>query len=205
MARFNLGQGDGDFHLDRVLALDHESKPAGLLYSNGMPHLPPWEVPSITLDRFTGPIGHLSRLSLRFSPMVILYEKKEPVSRPSMAFFMERLLGRMALLAAATGDHAYHPPGDHSAALSKGIHIESHLTLPTIWSKRDSGRSLKPGQVKRVRHLPGLIGALHLSGENLPAIYPLLKFGEWCHVGKMTLFGMGRYKVSVEKSLPAGV
>ena len=40
--------------------------------------------------------------------------------------------------------------------------------------------------------LDGLLGVLRLHG-NLSAFEPLLHLGQWLHVGKETVFGLGRY------------
>jgi hypothetical protein len=43
----------------------------------------------------------------------------------------------------------------------------------------------------------GLIGGFELSGPpaTLEKFVPLLKMGEWLHVGKGTTFGLGKYQV----------
>ena len=38
----------------------------------------------------------------------------------------------------------------------------------------------------------GAMGRMSISG-NLSSIYPLLKLGEYIHIGKNTAFGLGRY------------
>lgn len=49
------------------------------------------------------------------------------------------------------------------------------------------------------RHLPlgGLIGAAHLTGPDqaLKAMLPALRLGELLHIGKETVFGLGRYQL----------
>jgi len=46
----------------------------------------------------------------------------------------------------------------------------------------------------------GLVGRFQLSGpkEILGKFLPLLKFGEWLHVGKGTTFGLGKYQLTVK-------
>jgi hypothetical protein len=43
--------------------------------------------------------------------------------------------------------------------------------------------------------LGGLLGELTLAGPALPAVWPLLWFGQFVHAGKNTAFGLGRYRV----------
>lgn len=41
--------------------------------------------------------------------------------------------------------------------------------------------------------LGGVTGSMVLSGAGLEQLYPLLELGQWLHVGKNTLFGLGQY------------
>jgi len=43
-------------------------------------------------------------------------------------------------------------------------------------------------------HIGGVMGKMTITG-NLSKIYPLLKLGQYIHIGKNTAFGLGRYKV----------
>ncbi len=47
--------------------------------------------------------------------------------------------------------------------------------------------------------LGGAMGRMSISG-NLSSIYPLLKLGEYIHIGKNTAFGLGRYRICQIKS-----
>lgn len=51
--------------------------------------------------------------------------------------------------------------------------------------------------------LGGLLGQLSLGGPALAAVWPLLWFGQWLHVGKNTAFGLGRYAITLPGSEPA--
>lgn len=42
----------------------------------------------------------------------------------------------------------------------------------------------------------GIVGQLVLSGEGLPAIWPCLWLGQWLHLGKGAVMGMGKYVCS---------
>ncbi len=43
----------------------------------------------------------------------------------------------------------------------------------------------------------GIVGQVTYAGEGLGAFLPLLRLGEWVHVGKGTVFGQGRYRLSI--------
>jgi len=43
---------------------------------------------------------------------------------------------------------------------------------------------------------PGLMGRVAWHGPALPAIWPLLRFGEQVQVGKGTALGFGRYRLA---------
>lgn len=42
----------------------------------------------------------------------------------------------------------------------------------------------------------GLLGRLSLDGPGLEPFWPFLWLGQWCHVGKGTVMGLGRYRIS---------
>ena len=51
------------------------------------------------------------------------------------------------------------------------------------------------GPQHKAYRLEGFVGSVTYCGEGLSALLPLLKFGEYLHVGKGPVFGMGRYEV----------
>lgn len=47
----------------------------------------------------------------------------------------------------------------------------------------------------------GLVGSLMLDGSELADFWPYLWLGQWCHAGKATTMGLGRYRL-ISASLP---
>jgi CRISPR-associated endoribonuclease Cas6 len=79
---------------------------------------------------------------------------------------------------------------DFRAALNAASEIqviEKSLQLKplTRWSNRQ----------KTNLRLDGLIGRIVFAGRHLPSFYRLLEFGSIFHVGKGTVFGLGRYRI----------
>ena len=50
---------------------------------------------------------------------------------------------------------------------------------------------------KAAVRLDGLVGRVVFAGEHLPAFQQLLRAGELFHVGKGTVFGLGKYRMVV--------
>ncbi len=51
--------------------------------------------------------------------------------------------------------------------------------------------------------LGGLVGELEVAGEGLAALWPLLRLGQWTHLGKATTMGLGQYRIEDAASLRA--
>lgn len=49
--------------------------------------------------------------------------------------------------------------------------------------------------------LGGLVGEFELGGEGLALLWPLLRLGQWTHLGKATSMGLGQYRIEAAASL----
>ena len=86
--------------------------------------------------------------------------------------------------------------GEGEINLLKGILIEEMLKdikITTDFKWQDFKRFSK--RQDAYLHIGGVVGRMILTG-NLSLIYPLLKLGEYIHVGKNTAFGLGRYRLA---------
>ncbi len=188
----------GNFTLARVVELDGQLKPQQLLFEDGMPIalIPAHAISIISFPEAQGVVG---TLTLDWDPMAILYKKEVPVTELDAVTLLERLLNRMALLATCYCDAPWQETADLAKALGADIETVRDLTLQVVWPKHDSGRDLPQGMPKRWRNIPGLTGSLTFRGDDLRPILPLLSLGQWVHVGKLPVFGMGGYRVSVQR------
>ncbi len=49
---------------------------------------------------------------------------------------------------------------------------------------------------KEYMKMGGIVGSFRLSGSRLASWWPLLWYGQWLHVGKVTSMGLGRYRIA---------
>lgn len=102
------------------------------------------------------------------------------------------LLGTLATRVALLAE-LYHPGSATLARERVNAAIDSltigerdlHWYEWTRWSSR---------QQTHMR-FGGLLGRLTLEGPGLEALWPLIRLGQWLHVGKATSFGLGAYRI----------
>ena len=68
------------------------------------------------------------------------------------------------------------------------LHVEAQLDWQD-WSRYSSRQKTR-------MQVGGLMGSIHLAGDDLPYWWPLLWLGQWLHLGKFTSMGLGRYRLS---------
>lgn len=100
-----------------------------------------------------------------------------------------------ALIARAEMLHDLYGPGDHhldTAALYQALPAVQISRAKLRWQDwtRYSSRQQTSMQ------MGGLIGRLQLTGDGLTPFLPLLRFGQWIHIGKATSLGLGRYRLT---------
>jgi hypothetical protein len=118
---------------------------------------------------------------------------QEGSERIEFATLLDLLLGRIEALA------LFHCGGDWvpNAALREAARsvrvVTRHLSLQRL--ERYSNRQ----QQKLPMH--GMVGSISFAG-NLAAFLPLLRMGEYIHIGAGTAFGLGRYRLHSTPVMP---
>jgi hypothetical protein len=102
------------------------------------------------------------------------------------ADLLRTLIGRIEILTVLYGAGSLDLPALHAAVPSVEI-----LAADLRWHEwtRYSSRQQTSMQ------MGGLLGQIELGGDGLPALWPLLRLGQWTHLGKGTSFGLGRYRL----------
>jgi len=120
-------------------------------------------------------------------------EKSRLVSRPSFQDLIDRLAFRADLL------HVYHCGGqtdyDHRALVAAAGEVRMVDPSPIYWQERSRYSRSQDARM----NLDGFMGEARFEGPNLERFLPLLKLGEYIHVGKNTTFGHGAIRVEVER------
>jgi hypothetical protein len=128
--------------------------------------------------------------ALSFRTPVAIRSGGERVLTPTAEQLVARLLDRLSLLYALLGSE---PPFDTRAtkALGAALRCEAPEPFSRTRARRTSGHRGKP------QDLGGSVGTLLLAGSELASLWPWLWAGQWLGVGKNTVFGFGRYELSV--------
>lgn len=112
----------------------------------------------------------------------------------AVAPFLSALLRRTSLLTRCFGDAAQTPSAELARTLilsAEGLELHDpalRWTSRHRWSSRQQ-RSMPTG---------GIVGRFNLRGDLAP-IWPWLWRGQWVHVGKGTVMGLGRYRLEVPR------
>ncbi|MBN1984600.1 MAG: CRISPR system precrRNA processing endoribonuclease RAMP protein Cas6 [Chitinivibrionales bacterium] len=132
--------------------------------------------------------GTQRRITIEFVTPYILRQNDRIVSTIAPYPFFSSILRRITNLHAFYGENPTNTIDPYPfLACTKQICVTSHLKpLPT---KRYSTRQ------KTVIDYTGMVGHLALEGE-LGPVYPLLAAGQVVGIGKNTVFGYGRYRMT---------
>jgi len=101
--------------------------------------------------------------------------------------FFTTLIRRISMLHALTGGPPLEMDAAALASHARGISCQPHHLNWHDWA-RESAR-----QKKRIP-MGGIIGSVQLSGDIAP-LWPWLWAGQWLHVGKGAVMGLGRYQL----------
>ena len=180
-AQHGLGAGEGTAQLREIFYLPPQNSPVSM-YSPENKRLV--EIP---LQPVICPsIAQIDELTLRFISPLRLQEDGHPLS-------VERLTPGALLLAAVRRAALIHnlygngtPDWDFKALAQQAASVEGEKNLHwRDWTRRSARQ-------KQTMQLGGVMGDWKLRGD-LQAFFPALHLGTWLHVGKETVFGLGRY------------
>jgi len=179
MADRGLGRDRHPARLERV-SVDGRTiyQPGGLLHE---------VVPVLPAAKATES-ANVASLTVRFqTPTRIIFQGKPLLGQFPFRGFMGALLRRLGLMAAYHGQGA--PDIDYPALLRQAEQIccetaELRFHDWFRWSNRQQ-RKIPMG---------GAVGRIVWSGELAPFL-PYIRLGEWLHVGKGAVMGMGHYTV----------
>jgi CRISPR-associated endoribonuclease Cas6 len=136
---------------------------------------------------------HVHRLSLEFlTPLRVkkFGDYQETGERMTFATLLDLLIRRLAVLAYIHCEHGWTPLDAWQEAASRLEVISNHMRLQR--RERYSNRHQKE------LPLHGLVGTMGFGGE-LANFLPLLRMGEYTHIGAGTAFGLGQYRLHTEK------
>jgi len=139
----------------------------------------------INLNRITGAV--IPQVTLKFLTPTQIQKKGQVQHLPDFELLLKCILRRFKSL------NYFHAGGGKEKFGIDWDEVKNIQTLHTEGSlvqlKRYSNRQGRP-----VIHR-GYLGKITYQGD-LSRFYPWLRIGEFLHVGKGTVFGMGKYKIA---------
>jgi len=174
-------EGEWQLHAmaQRATAPDQADTP---IWESGLP----WPTP--TAQRPTAPpVPQAVRVKLLHPLRLRVQGEYLSAQQFTFAAFLTALLRRMEMLRGLTADStpAFDFPGLVKAAQTLPA---SHVQLQWQDWARYSARQ------RQTIPMGGLIGSFELQGD-LTAFWPYLWIGQWLHVGKGAVMGLGRYQL----------
>jgi hypothetical protein len=134
------------------------------------------------------PVANLDKLTLKFVSHLRLQENKRalPPARLTPAVLLKDAIRRVALMSEIHG--AGTPAWDFKALAQQAGSIQGRKNLHwQDWTRYSTKQ-------RRKMELGGVMGEWQLSGD-LTAFFPALYLGQWLHLGKEIVFGLGRYEL----------
>lgn len=178
------GESRGKFYLDRV------SSDGNDLWKNGVLKDPPRPSELSCMQPDVAKSQAASRLTVKYITPIRLKEGGRLADElPFHTLFMA-VLRRIRALEYVYGENMMAMDCEELIARSQGVKT-TDSTL--VWKEL----SHYSGRQKTAMKLGGLVGYATYEGENLQDFLPFLQYAEKVHLGKQTVFGLGKIEVLV--------
>lgn len=192
--RRGIGRGRRPFTLDRITAVNPLTGEAAVIYDQADRVVRPKDLSITAREIWLWAAGEISQsdgahaaIRIKFlTPTRITYEGK-PARTPEFHTIVRNLFRRISSLCYFHHGFAYE--ADFPAIIHDATRIEL-VADRTSWFEWERYSSRQDKKVP----LGGIIGEAAYSGP-VAAFQPLLRLGEFLHVGKGTVFGQGKFLV----------
>ncbi len=191
MAKNGLGKERRTFSLVEVLAITDKSRQANehceneILWSKSLEKIHPLKEEKLKFDN----LGDCDCVTVNFVTPLRLLKNGKLLYQISFRELLRSLLARISSLL------YFH--------CSSEMKLDFRQVLETAGSVETSRSSLRFQKLSRWSSrqntkvgLDGMVGEITFKGKKLPLFMPLLISGEILHVGKGTIFGLGKYRLS---------
>ncbi len=139
------------------------------------------------IENWASRYKQFTRLSIRFLTPLLIKEDDEYLKEPSFDVIMKVLFQRATALY-----YFYHQ--QQEMVINYNEFKEQSKRIQKV---KDQTRFVSAGQsTQKARIIPGLLGEAVYMGD-FQLFLPLLKLGEWIHLGEQAMYGQGRIQVKV--------
>ena len=193
------GLGRDHIKFDALSARDYSSPGNPILWSREGDDLQMPELCDLSVKSANGTHPeNRDRMSLNLlSPLRIMKQGKL-LTNPSFRDFTRSLLARISNL--------YYFHASHDLDLDyRGLLGLADTVVPGACRPRLSRLNRWSNRQEREISLNGLVGSIEWRGEGLSSLAPLFRIGEYTHLGKGTVFGLGQYVIEATTNTEVGV
>lgn len=191
MGQAGLGRGRRPFVLEEVAALGLEEEE--LLYTRATNTVRSLERSYSGADLIAKAPPQCNRLEVEFKTPIRLVDGGKQAEVPEFHILFRQAMRRISAL--AYFHHGHSLEADYAGLTERSRRI-SVVENKTRWR---SFERFSRRQNQRIS-MGGLIGSAVYEG-NLEEFLPWLALGEHLHVGKNTVFGLGKYKIVLQKKM----
>jgi hypothetical protein len=190
LGRIGLGKNKGNYDLEKVLSMNEKSDTEKLIY-NGDSHIKEDHSVIDSADLLRSPHDY-HQVSLRFiTPTRIKYGGKL-TKDIDFEIVMRNLLRRLSWLAAVHCEETWDMDWKKLLERAKARVRTAHSRLRWHDWERYSQR-----QATKLK-MGGFLGEITFEGDLAPFV-PFLTLGEFLHIGKGTVYGLGKYELRYEE------
>jgi hypothetical protein len=192
-AQRGLGPDAGSAELREILYLQPLGQAVSIYHSENKRQVEVTPLP-VTCP----PVAHINELTLHFISPLRLQENGHalPPARLGPGVLLMAAVRRVALISNLYGNGT--PDWDFKSLSQQAATVECEKDLHwQDWTRRSSRQ-------QKNMQLGGVMGHWKLRGDDLQAFFPALYLGTWLHLGKETVFGLGRYDLEYNEACFAG-
>ncbi|MCK8816751.1 CRISPR system precrRNA processing endoribonuclease RAMP protein Cas6 [Natroniella sulfidigena] len=183
-----IGLGRGKFVLSEIWSVNDLTGKAERLYSEyaNLVHNSEIKIDNQDVDKLKSNLGK-QQLHLKLLTPTLLKYKGDYVEQIEFHILMRNLFRRLSSLSAFYGAERLD--------IKFGAHLDQAEEVDLIENNGSwqSWKRYSNKQKKRVK-MKGVVGELKYEGD-LEKFLPYLILGQYIHVGKNTVFGLGEYKI----------
>lgn len=194
LGRTGIGRERTPFTFDSLVCLNHKGESCHEIYSARDTLVRPGEIVPTSFEGLKSTEKQLDKnVTLNFlTPTLLMYNpdgKKgatKPMRVPEFHVVVKRLRDRINRLATAYCGTELQVDYKELGTKAEGVKI---LSVQGGWQERS--RKTRAGERQ---DLSGFVGSITYEGD-FEEFLPLLRLGEYLHVGKNAAFGNGRYRI----------
>ncbi|GAB6181350.1 CRISPR system precrRNA processing endoribonuclease RAMP protein Cas6 [Desulfotomaculum defluvii] len=192
LEKLGMGKGRKGFELHEIRAVNVLTGQKEAVYGSPDYMIKPLKLQITGADILSRPSAGRDQISLIFKTMTRLKFANEFVEKIEFHVLIRNLLRRISSL--AYFHHNWEIEADFSGLIERAAKVEI-IKDNTHWVDWERYSSRQDNRI----NLGGVVGEVTYSGD-LAEFMSLLQLGQYTHVGKGAVFGMGGYEFLVEKS-----